>query len=876
MILFRTSLRYLLRHPWQIGLCVLGVALGVAVVVSIDLANASARRAFTLSAESISGRATHQIVGGPSGLDEYVYSRLRKELGLRNVAPLVEGYVTAPILDGYTLHLIGIDPLAEGPFRAYLPEASRAFGSASDLARLLVEPATVLMAEATAKRYGITPGMRIDLQIGSLIRPVRVIGLLAPSDNLSARALEQVLIADIATAQELLDQVGRLSRIDLILADGAAGDTQIAAITPLLPPGVQLLRPAVRSSALEQMTRAFEFNLSALSLLALIVGMFLIYNTITFSIVQRRGILGTLRCIGVTRGQVFRLVLVEALIISIIGSLAGLGLGVLLGRGLVQLVTRTINDLYFVVTVRGLDLDPFVLVKGMVLGIGATLIAAAVPAFEATSTPPRSVLRRSSVEEQMRRAVPYATLLGVGLLIVSGLVLLIPANGQACTANGFIETITCTLQSGLVTAFAALFALVIGCALLTPGALILLMLPARIVMGRLFGLLGRMAARDVVAALSRTAIAVAALMVAISVTIGVGVMVSSFRSTVITWLDQALIADIYIAPPSNTANRVDTILDAALATELAALPGVTARTFFRDVQVDTAAGPTTLMVIDTTSPRGRTTLRFRDGGDAAMWSAYDQGALLISEPLAYRLGLGQGDTLKLRTDRGERDFPIAGVYYDYSSDRGIIRLDNAVYRRLWDDTAISSMALYIDSSVSLEAMIDTIRRRVAARAVDGRAPLVAIDSNRSLRAGTLEVFDRTFAITTVLQLLATIVAFIGVLSSLMALQLERSRELGMLRATGLTPRQLWGMVLTQTGLMGFTAGLLALPVGLALALVLIYVINKRSFGWTLNLTLDPWLFFQALIVAIIAALLAAIYPAWRMGRTSPALALREE
>lgn len=879
-LLLRTSLRYLLRHPWQIGLCILGVALGVAVVVSIDLANASALRAFTLSTEAIAGKATHQVVGGPGGLNEDLYRRLRIDLGLRQSAPVVDDYVSAPGLDDMTLRVLGVDPLAEAPFRTYLDGAGLANSAADvDLATLFVEPATVLMSEETAQRHDLSPGDSLTLRVGSRQRDVRIVGLIRPGDDLSRRTLEHVLIMDIASAQELLDQVGRLSRIDLILGEGPttsdqrAAEAQIAQIEALLPPGAELTRPAARSNTLEQMTQAFTLNLTALSLLALIVGMFLIYNTITFSVVQRRTLLGTLRCIGVTRRQVFALVLAETLLISVVGSLIGLALGVVLGRGLVVLVTRTINDLYFVVTVRSLEIAPFVLIKGFLLGVGATLLAASIPAREAMLAPPRMALSRSSIEERVRRTVPLATGAGLGLLALGGALLVVPDVRFRILAFGSGTAPVLNAQAQvqhLSLAFAALFAILIGFALLTPGVTVGLMALARPALGRLFGLLGRMATRDVVAALSRTSVAIAALMIAVSVTIGVGIMVGSFRQTVVNWLDQSLMADIYVAPPSNTATRVDTTLDPAVARAFVQTPGVTGATLFRSVQVDTPAGPVTLVAVDR-APGRRGGQRFKEGSRDQAWAAFDRGAIFVSEPLAYRTGLGVGDTLNVRTDTGMRDFPIAGVYYDYTSDRGVIQIAYDTYRAYWDDPNISSFALYCAPEVDVDAVVQQLRTRAG-----GLDQELVINSNRGLRANTLAIFDRTFAITAVLQMLATVVAFIGILSALMALQLERARELGMLRANGLTPRQLWGVVLSQTGLMGLTAGVLAIPVGVVLAVVLIYVINRRSFGWTLEMSLDPALFVQALGVAVVAALLAGVYPALRMARTSPALALREE
>lgn len=860
-LLWRTSLRYLLRHPWQFGLCLLGVALGVAVVVAIDLANASASRAFALSTESVTGRATHQIIGGPSGLDDELYRQIRVDLGIRTSAPVVEGYAQLPALDDQTVQLLGVDPLAEAPFRSYLAPDGGTAGDGTSLVGLLTTPNGVLLATETAQRAGVSPGDTLVMRIGSRTVDLQLVGVLEPSDDLSRRALESLVVADLATAQELLALVGQLSRIDLILGEE---DPAFARIEAILPPGADLVPATSRTNALEQMTRAFELNLTALSLLALIVGMFLIYNTITFSVVQRRMLLGTLRCVGVTRGQIATLVLGEAFAISIIGSLAGLVLGTILGRGLVGLVTQTINDLYFVVTVRSLNLDPLVLLKGFVLGVVATLASAAVPALEAMLTPPRTVLRRSSVEERARRLVPMLAKIGLMMLALGTALLFWPA--------GINQQL-----GGLYLAFAALFTIIIGTALLTPLLTVAMMRLVRPALGRVFGLLGRMAARDVEATLSRTAVAVAALMIAVSVTIGVGLMVGSFRQTVIVWLEQSLGADIYVAAPGATANRIDTALEPAQIALLTSVEGVGAATRMRSVQIDTPTGPTTVIAIDAEGERGRDYLRFKVGGDAATWFAWENGGILISEPLAFRTGLGIGDQLSLRTDRGLRDFPIAGIYYDYTSDRGVIRMHYATYQANWDDTTISSLALYAAPGVPVDELVTRLRAAVAAPNPDGTAPpLLNIGSNVSLREGTLAIFDRTFAITAVLQVLATIVAFIGILSSLMALQLERARELAVLRANGLTPGQLWGVVVGQTSLMGLTAGLFAGPLGFVLALILVYVINQRSFGWTLDLAVEPALFLQALFVSLIAAILAGIYPAHKMSRTNPALALREE
>jgi len=657
---------------------------------------------------------------------------------------------------------------------------------------------------------------------------------------------------DIAAAQELLGRAGRLDRIDLIVPEkspeGKEGSQLLARAAAVLPRGAQILRAAARTRTTEEMTRAFRLNLTALSLLALICGVFLIYNTMTFSVVQRRTLIGTLRALGVTRRQVFALVLGEALAVGIAGTALGLGAGVLLGRGLVRLVTQTINDLYFVLTVRELSLPPLTLLAGAALGIGATLLAAAAPAWEATQAPPRAVLTRSSLEARLRKAMPQAAFTGFGLLL-GGLALLFPRN--------------------LVVSFLGLFGVILGCALLAPVATVLLMRVLRRPMGALFGVLGRMAAGGVVAALSRTAVAIAALVIAVSVTVGIGVMIDSFRRTVSQWLETTLQDDIYVTVPSRGGGFVGADLEPEVVRRAAALPGVVRVETIRRFEAMTPDGPVRLIVLGTDG-QGLARHELQQGKADEVWPAVlDGNAVVVSEPFSRRHGVDAGAALRLPTDRGPQPFRVAGVYSDYASDQGLVLMSRRTYDRFWRDPLLSGF------SVNLAPGVDPDRTIARLRSVSGDTALY-VQSNRALKKISLDIFDRTFRITAVLRMLAGLVAFIGVLSSLMALQLERARELGVLRANGLTPGQVWQLVTSQTGLLGLAAGLLSVPVGLALAAIMIFVINRRSFGWTIHMQVNPAVLLEALGLALAAALLAGLYPAWKMARTSPALALREE
>jgi putative ABC transport system permease protein len=845
-LLRRSSLRYLRRHPLQLALCIVGVALGVAVVVAIDLANESARRAFSASTDAVVGRATHRVIAGRAGLDDALYAKLRAEAGVRPSAPVVEGTATAIGETNVTLRVLGIDPFAEAPFRARLGGMFQ--GEREGLERFLTEPGTAVLAKLSAEALGVGTDDTIELRVGTERREVLIVGVLEADSESEQRALGDLLVMDVAAAQELFGKQGRLDRIDLLVEED---DDTLARVEALLPEGATIETTEGRTAALASMTRAFRLNLRALSLLALIVGMFLIYNAMTFAVVQRRPLVGTLRAIGVTRREVFGLILTEAALIGAVGTAFGLALGIVLGRGLVLLVTRTINDLYFVVSVASLTIDPIALAKGAALGMLATLLAAFVPALEAASCSPRAAMGRSVLEARWRRALPKTAAAGGIGIALGALVLWLSGRN-------------------LPLSFAGFFGLVAGAALLTPVLTVGAMIAARALALRTVGVLGAMAARGVIAALSRTGVAVAALMTAISVTVAVGIMIDSFRGTVVRWLYSQLQADVYVSPPDLSVGRGDPSLPADLVADLSNAPGVADASTIRRADVVMDEGIVRVVAIDV-GPRYEPRYDLAEGTLETAWKAFvDEGAILVSEPFAFRYEVGVGDTLELLTDEGEEPFEIAGVYYDYASDQGTLAMTRTTYERFWDDRGYSGLALFLEADADPDALVASLRQRA------GPEHDVLIQSTRDIRQRSIEIFDQTFAITAVLRLLAVVVAFAGVLSALMALHFERAREFGVLRANGLTPGQVWKLLLMQTGLMGLAAGIFSLPMGVMLASVMIFVINVRSFGWTLAMSVDPMLLVQALLVAVGAALLAGLYPALRLSRVSPALALREE
>jgi putative ABC transport system permease protein len=360
-------------------------------------------------------------------------------------------------------------------------------------------------------------------------------------------------------------------------------------------------------------------------------------------------------------------------------------------------------------------------------------------------------------------------------------------------------------------------------------------------------------------------------MVAVAVTVGVTLMIDSFRYTVTIWLAQTLQGDVYITAPNFNQTRSTVSIDPQVLSAVEKWPGIGQADLLRTVMVETPQSQIQLSASDNTRLGLERIYLWSKDPPAQVWAAMQAGGVLISEPLARRFGLMEpGSQLSIYTPQGLRQFAVEGVYYDYASSQGALFMEMQVYRQIWNDPGVTAIALKLPPGVDP----DTVTRQLE----DGLQfnQQVIIRPNRALRADVMAVFDRTFAITAALRILATVVAFIGILNTLLLLQLEKQREVGILRALGLTGGQLWKLTMLETSLMGLAAGLLAAPTGYALALILVYVINQRSFGWTLQLSIQPEAFLQAVVIALTAALLAGIYPATKMSRMAAAEAIRYE
>ena len=836
------------RDPLRVLLSVAGVAIGVAAVCSIHRANEGIVESFRGAVESVSGRA-RLTVRGVGGLPEETGARLRWLWEVGSFAPAIDRF--AVVADGTDepVEILGIDATSEAPVRSY-----RILSPAGGLRRLF-EKNAVLAPFPFANRHRLRPGDAIPLFVNGRAKRLVLAGILDLEGPARASG-GQILVTGLRTAQELFALPGRVDRIDIAFPDSAPFEAIRNRVAASLAPGERVERPEARGETSDRMTRAFRFNLSALGSIALLVGMFLIYNTLSISVLRRRPEIGTLRALGASRRSIFRAFLSEGLAIGAAGTAAGEFLGLLLSRAAISSVGQTVVNIYQPTASLSLSNSPEPFLAAAAVGLAASLTASLAPAAEASRVAPATTMRPGSVESGRRLRAP--ALAGAALAI-----------GLAGLGASFLPAIGGFPAFG----FAAVACAVAALAFVTPGAVLAVESAVRPAVARLFRAPGRLACAFFSGNVSRNAVAIAALSLALGMTGAMAVMISSLRETVRTWVSQSASADLFLK--SATGNRrglIGTIPGEAVGF-LRAIPGVALVDPFRAVDVtDEHGAPFTIGSGDFgvgTKTGGLPFFSRRDPA-AVLAEARARGEVFVSEPFARRFRRWPGDRVTIPTPGGPRTFAIADVYSDFSNDRGTVVLDRPQFLSLFHDDALTTIGVMAAPGVSP----DRLRDRILA-AAGGRFAFTIL-TNRTLRSEVLRIFDSTFAVTYGLEAIALVVAVLGVLNALFSLILERRRDLGLLRILGASRRQLSRSIEIEAGLIGACSILLAVLAAAAFSALLILVINRQSFGWTIRARI-PWLALAAAFALVEAVTLAAsIGPARLAQAVDPARAMREE
>lgn len=836
----RVILRPLLAEPSRGLLTLVAVALGVAVVIAIDLAGFAAAGSFRSSMESLAGKAALEITG-PAGIPEDALGRLASlPLPLR-LEPRIEEYVTDEA-SGVTTSLIGIDLVAHAQRNVVVGEATGL--------EILDNPRAVWAGAGLGKRAGET----LSVTIQDRTEVLSVAGVFQEEDDSADRAPNRVLVADLPVAQALTGRTGLLDRIEVDVPEEVDEAAARAAIEAALPPGLELRPFGARTDANRRMLGAFRWNLRILSGIALVVGAFLIYNTISVSVVRRRGEIGVLRALGVTQGGARALFLAEAAAFGLAGGLAGAALGTLMAQGAVELLAATVNALYVTSTPGAVALTAGHLAASVLLGMGVSVAAAFAPAREAGAIAPVEAMARGRREYDVR-VQAWRNAAWAFLLLTVGLAFcwLPPVDGRPLF--GYFATLL----------------LILGTALLLP---LLISLLNRITQRRVHSALGveaLLASRSLAGSLRRSAVLVGALSTAVAMMTSVGMMVGSFRETVLVWMDNQIQADIYLRAAAPSSPDHYPPIDPGVATALEALPEVASVDRFRAVSLLVNGRPATLGFAGASLMRtqGRTSFLPGQDRDAILRQLPTGPFVIVSEPFSQKHGVRRGDTLQLPLPDGTLAVTILGIFNDYSNERGTVFGDASVFAPHFPREEITSLSVYLKEGVSLDAGRVAVEQATANRRV-------LVFTNRSLRTAAIRIFDQTFAITWALEAVAIFVAVMGMAGALVALVIDRRRELSLLRFLGASQGQIRRLIYFEAGLLGLLSNAVGLALGFALALILIYVINRQSFGWTFQFHWPGMVLLGALSLIYAATLASAWFPARVATKLNPIEVIHEE
>ena len=846
-LFYRLMLRPLLQEPVRAILTVLAVTLGVAVVLAIDLAGAAATGSFRASMETLAGDNDLEVTAS-GGVPEAVVGTIAALPYSIRISPRIED--SAVIADTQqTIPLIGLDLVAEASSErsGVIFGSSSGDGSASpeDAMRDLQNAGSILVGASLGRK----PGDRLRLLINDQVHEFTVRGVY-PDSNGS----ESAIVMDLAAAQRALNRFGRVDRILLKVPEALSIEERQRIVRAALPVGVEVRDQGTGTNENRRMLAAFRWNLRLLSYIALVVGAFLIYNTISVSVVRRRPDTGIVRALGASRNAVLVAFIGEAAFFGLAGAALGLPVGRVMASGAVKLMAATVESLYVSSRPGAIELSAWSVVLAFVIGIGVAILSAYSPAREASLVSPVEAMARGRREYLARVHKSRGLWLALFVAIAAAAASRVPA-----------------IEGKPVFGYLAAVLLVVASALAIPAFTDAVITHSSRWLGRLLGVEALLASQSLTASLRRSSVLVGALGTAIAMMISVGIMVGSFRETVLVWMNDRLPADLYLRPAGNPAPDRHPVVSLDLADKIGKLPGVAGVDRLRAYEISYDGMPATLASVDLSSLRSDHRSNFFSGRPTEKVLSQIRGAdaVLVSEPFTYKHHVRTGDTITLALGATRPSFRIVDVYYDYGSERGSILMDRQTMLRYLPDPAPSNLAIYLAPNATAQ----TVREEIAQVSAGYR---VLLFSNRDLRTEAIRIFDRTFAITYALEAVAIIVAVMGVAGALLALVIDRRRELGLLRFLGAAAGQVRKQILVEAGLLGLLANFAGLALGFALSLVLIYVINKQSFGWTIRFHWPVGVLLGAISVVYVATVLAGLYPAQVAVRLNPLEAVHEE
>lgn len=838
-------LRPLLREKLRTTLTLLGIAVGVSVLVAIQLSNASALRAFGESVDAISGRANFQIVSESAPLDEKVLLDLRSlwDAGGR-FAPVIdiEGIIEPTEVP---IRILGVDLFSDLHFRDYryarivtAGESGESVGKSGIASYLsLFKSDSLIVPETFAREHKLDLGSRVTLNVNGIRSTLVVRGILQPQGP--ATAFNGSLgVVDIATAQKAFGMRGKLTRVDLMVPEDRAAAIQT--VRSALPPGARIERPSRRNERVGKMLRAFRMNLFALAAVALLVGVFLVYNTVLISILRRRRDVGVFKTLGVSSSQIFGAFVSEGALFGVVGSALGVGLGYLLAWSTLGLIGRTINVLYVATSPQTIALTPALVALALFVGTAVSVVASIQPALEASALRPNALIRPGIYIRLAKGRGRVLALAAIAVLALAGAATRIPAV-SGVSIGGYLSVVLA----------------VAGFSMLAPITITTTARSIRPLLRRLFSVVGDLAASSLPASLRRVSVATAALSISIGMMVAVAIMIGSFRVTVETWVSQTVQSDLWLRPAKSLSNAQvavfpKEILDALRGIEfIETVDAFRGRDMLYRDSIVTVGGGDFEAVLELDSPP----MVDPPSTGRAMRDALARRGVMVSESFAIKFGKRVGDVVDLPTTEGTMRFPITGIYRDYSNDRGVIVMDRRMYAEIFKDDTINTVAIFLKKGVDPDTARAALEERV------GKRFRAFAFTNATIKTEVMRIFDQTFLITYALLLVSILVAVLGIVNTLSALIMERRREIALLRVVGTSPRQVRLMIVLESTIVAIAAAVLGIVTGWLLSYILIFVINRQSFGWTIQFDAPGWIVAGSIAVTFVATVVAGLIPA---------------
>ncbi len=833
------SLRHVFGAPLRSLLTLIGVAVGVATLVGIAAINRSVMDAFRSTIDTVAGKADLTVAAETSGFPEELLETVRAVPGVLHASGGLS--VVAPVKDspGESMYVMGVDLLDDGFFRTY-EGVDTDVGKLADDLEFLNSTDRILVSERYAKEKGLKTGGTIELITPEGAKPFIIHGLLKETGPLKAFG-GSVAVMFFGSLQEAFARGRTLTRIDVAIDPRVGLEAMKDRLQKVVGSSIEVDSPDRRGAAVQTMVRSFQLGLNLGSGVALLVGVFLVYNTVSISVVQRRREIGTLRALGATRRRIRALFALEAGVFGLVGSLLGLPLGILVGKAAIGSVSNSISEIYVKVNTHSVQLGVPEMVMGLTLGVLGSVFAALRPSWIASAVQPVEALRKdAAIGAGAVEVKSWPTYLGVFLLAIVWPTTQIPPPLENLPLGGY----------------AAIFFILMGVTLLSPLVLRTLNVPFARPGELLFGISGRLAADNFARAPVRTAVPVSALSIGVAMAVTLSSFIGSFQASTDRWIEQAVPADLFVTSSAKLAGTQNQSMQASLQKEIEAVPNVDLVDPVRLMAHDVLGLRIYVISLSSDIYRSRGNPLILEGSlpDAAQRAS---GQVVISENFARRRDLKVGSTFPIKTPTGEHTYTVGAVIIDYTSDQGSVIVDRELFVKQFNSDLVDTFHVYVKDLGAL----DQTRAAITSK-LSGRFNAYVL-SNAELRQEARKLVGGAFAITYAMEIVAVALALLGIINTLLAAVLDRTREIGLLRAVGADRRQIIKLFAGEAFFIGLTGSLFGVVTGGVVGYIVTKIVGVQATGWNFPFSY-PWgTAVQMVVIATCAAIIAGLYPARR-------------